>query len=69
MGLSTGRMQKLQKPLDDRIQVWHKRVVFDTLAEVDQCCGGVSVNSARVLISKFALCQSEKRTVIQVLRG
>ena len=41
-----GRVEQLQQPLDDRVQVGDERVALDALAEVDQRRGGVCVYSA-----------------------
>ena len=41
-----GRVEQLQQPLDDRVQVGDERVALDALAEVDQRRRGVCVYSA-----------------------
>ena len=38
-------MQHLHQPLHNRVQIRQQRIPLDTLAEVDQCSGGMSVYS------------------------
>ena len=47
-----GRVEQLQQPLDDRVQVGDERVALDALAEVDERRGGVCMDAAKGVIRR-----------------